>query len=419
MVDVAFGSAVNIRINEIYYDPAVPSADEARMEFIELYVAEGGIDPSHWYLTDWDENNYWEIPKLCPEVATGDFIVVHIGPGVDDIQGPVYHFYMGNSNSQLSNIGDPITLHFDDDSNHDRLQDEVLDFVTYEGGSDSELSLCNPWAGWPNDGTDPTDPGAEAPNDLGKSMQLFGEDLDNGSNWMAGPPTEGRENSLVGEVYWSENIREVRNQVDGTIVGVTAAVHSPIGAVNYERRQFWLQDETAGIVVDNTPEKTSIGYQPGDIVSVTGTLTTRYGERQIKLEGGPGAPHGTAQLQPPISLSVETFRENLLNGPDEYQGCLVRLENIWFDSSYRDCWESDTSYRIRQAGSPEGSATVYIRIEDGCELVGEPLPEGISMTVTGMVSRFYNYPRILPRYCSDLEYEPFSTIEGSSWRSYR
>lgn len=414
----AFGGAKNIRINEVYYDPPGGAAEERFHEFIELYVVEGGFDPSYWYVTDWDAGSYWEIPPSCPVVNTGEFIVIHIGPGENVDTGPVYHFYMNSSESKLSNLGEPISLHEDNDSSHDRLVDRAHDFMVYNGGTDTELALCSPWAGWPNDGVNPTDPGPSAPADQGKSVQLIGEDLDNGSNWKAGPPTVGAPNSVIPVVQWAADLAQVKALADGTVVGATAVVHTPIGLINFERRQFWLQDHTAGILIDNTPEMTTRNYAEGDVLCVTGTLMTERRVRQIVLEGDPGAPVGTAPLQSVQPLTVAEYRESVLNGSDEYQSELIQLTRVFFDATPPSRWQANTSYRIRDAAYGIGSATAYIRIEDGCELVGESVPKR-AFHIVGQSSRYDSYPRILPRYLSDISFDQVSCVAEEEFAEYR
>lgn len=184
--------AMNIRINEIKYD--APGGDTPDDEYIELYVVEGGIDPSFWYVTDWDSNNYWEIPASCPTVLTGEFLVIHLGSGSNDYVGPVYHFYVGETTAHLTNLGEPLSLCEDNDGTHDRLTDTTHDFVAY---GDFLVSFSSSrLQGWPNDGTTPTDfiepTGAEY-----ESLQLIGSDLDNSSNWRSATPTVGKKNELI------------------------------------------------------------------------------------------------------------------------------------------------------------------------------------------------------------------------------
>jgi len=179
-------SAGKIRINEIYYDPPGLSSTEVDSEFIELYVVEGGFDPSGWYLLDWDsDHKKWAVPDSCPQVKTGDYIVFHFGKGTNYDSSGAYHFYMGETSSKLSNSGDPIGLRDD--------KDVPRDFVTYEGGTDSELTGSD-FCLWPNDGVKPTGTELEVPSDSGSSMQFSGDNIDNSRNWIIAEPTCGYKN---------------------------------------------------------------------------------------------------------------------------------------------------------------------------------------------------------------------------------
>lgn len=176
--------AGKIRINEIYYDPPSLASEEVDGEFIELYVIEGGFDPSGWYVLDWDDDHKkWVIPDLCPYINSGDYIVLHLGKGADYDSSTARHFYIGETSSKLSNSGDPIGLRDD--------KDVPQDFVSYDGGTDSELKSSD-FCLWPNDGKNPLDYGLEA--DSGFSLQFSGDDLDNSKNWIVAEPTCGYQN---------------------------------------------------------------------------------------------------------------------------------------------------------------------------------------------------------------------------------
>ncbi|MFW9904780.1 MAG: LVIVD repeat-containing protein [Candidatus Thorarchaeota archaeon] len=187
-----------IRINEIKYETESknPIDEKANDEYIELLVVEGGFDPSYWYITDWDDNNYWEIPDSCPVVATGELIVLNLGYGFNDNTGPVYHFYMNKLQQQLNNQGEPLTLFTDNDSTHNRSEDLAYDFVVYGTMSQIELIPVNTWCGWPNNGSIAIDSIELAVVNY-ESIQLVGDDLDNKSNWFSCKPTPGEINKLT------------------------------------------------------------------------------------------------------------------------------------------------------------------------------------------------------------------------------
>ncbi|MFH1287687.1 MAG: hypothetical protein ABII25_03215 [bacterium] len=186
--------AEKIRINEIYYDPPGLASVESDSEFIELYVVEGGFDPSGWYVLDWDNGHKkWAIPDSCPQVNNGDYIVLHLGKDTDYDSSGAYHFCMGETSSKLSNSGDPIGLRDD--------KDTPQDFVTYEGGTDSELTSSD-FCSWPNDGKDPLSTELKVSADSGLSLQFSVGAIhesplqisDNSQNWITAEPTCGYEN---------------------------------------------------------------------------------------------------------------------------------------------------------------------------------------------------------------------------------
>lgn len=182
-----------IQVNEINYNSQGEEGPED--EYIELFVVVGAIDPSYWYVTDWDTNNHWMIPDSCPVVSTGEFIVIHLGSGTNDNIGPVYHYYMSETSPQLSNLGEPLTLFEDTDAVHNRSSDVAHDFVAYGTFTEDELTGADPWCGWPNDGDSPLDF-----IDIGvnyESLQLIGEDINSRTNWHSANPTPSEPNKLI------------------------------------------------------------------------------------------------------------------------------------------------------------------------------------------------------------------------------
>ena len=208
--------AVKIRINEINYD--APGVENPEEEFIELFVLVGGINLSYWYVTDWDDNDYWEIPTISPFFSAGDYIVLHLGSGIIDNDGPIYHYYMNETTAKLSNLGEPITLFEDNDSTHDRIKDTAHDFVVYGVNSEGELALTNAWCEWPNNNSSATDFITPVGADY-ESIQLIGTDLDNGGNWWSAKPTAGQANELVHKFFEEFNTTDYQDTLTTTAFG--------------------------------------------------------------------------------------------------------------------------------------------------------------------------------------------------------
>jgi len=168
-------------INEVLYDRS--SSNDG--EFVELYALTD-TTVTGWQLTDQDVLTY-TLPALAP--AAGEYVVIHIGSGVDDLTGPVYHLYTNKySGGIFNNSGDDVTLLNSTGS--------CVDYLAFENGSaiDPPPTGCT-WSGSPN----PTNG-----NHSGTSIALCtnGTDTDSTSDWgVSGtcgtyaPDTEGFDNN--------------------------------------------------------------------------------------------------------------------------------------------------------------------------------------------------------------------------------
>ncbi|UCG01619.1 MAG: hypothetical protein JSW11_18665 [Candidatus Heimdallarchaeota archaeon] len=185
-----------IRINEIKYEIQELRVEWAKDEYIELLVIEGGFDPSYWYVTNGGNDNFWEIPSSCPLVSSNDIIVIHLGVGVNDNDGPVFHFYMNEIAEQLTNHGDSISLFEDNDSLHNLSEDTAHDFVAFGITTEDKIDLKRSWGNWPNNGKIVTETIKWELN-RHESLQLIGNDLDNSDNWFPAKITPGRSNKLI------------------------------------------------------------------------------------------------------------------------------------------------------------------------------------------------------------------------------
>lgn len=110
--DVAYWVMLNdpivsaeMKINEILYQQVTNGS--ANEEFIEFYVTKSG-DLKNYLFTDQDgSSHHYRFPKHS--VTKGDYVILHIGSGLDSVSGNVHHFY-ANSSELLNNTGDEILL---------------------------------------------------------------------------------------------------------------------------------------------------------------------------------------------------------------------------------------------------------------------------------------------------------------------
>ncbi|NOZ06357.1 MAG: lamin tail domain-containing protein [Chloroflexi bacterium] len=168
-------------INEVLYDRSSSNGGE----FVELYALTD-TTVTGWQLTDQDVLTY-TFPALT--VAAGEYIVVHIASGSNDLTGPVYHLYTNKyTGGVFNNPGDDTTL-LDSTGT-------CVDYVAYENGAaiDPPPTGCT-WTGSPN----PTNG-----NHTGTSIALCanGTDTDATTDWgesgtcgTYAPDTEGFDNN--------------------------------------------------------------------------------------------------------------------------------------------------------------------------------------------------------------------------------
>ena len=136
----------NIKINEVLYKESAGKVDE----FIEFYVHESG-DLKGYLFSDQDGNSY-RFPKHS--VEKGDYVILFIGAGTNNVEGNIHRFYMGKTSNILENSGDDVSLFApvnDDITIVDGIPQFVKphDYMSYGSGYDnSAVSFMGATASW-------------------------------------------------------------------------------------------------------------------------------------------------------------------------------------------------------------------------------------------------------------------------------
>jgi PKD repeat protein len=93
------------------------------------------------------------------------------------------------------------------------------------------------------------------------------------------------------------------------------------------RHQKYIQDATAGILIDDNAGAITTAYAVGDaLTNITGTVAEFGGMMQFTPESDPGAPASTGNV---ISPEIVTLTQ-LTNNWEDYESELVRLANLTF-----------------------------------------------------------------------------------------
>ena len=209
-----------VLISEIYYE----TPDDVNNEFIELTVRDeagtGDINISGWYITTLDGDKH-----VLPDVVglgNFDYVAIRTGPGISDLDATdgSTTIYLSLVSEVLDNTGDEVAL-FDADDN-------LIDFVRYKGGNGDPVL-----GGWSSG-----DAGPVADN-IAKSVQIHGSDLNSSDNWVSASPSIAEPNHFEwiineadGLLYQIHNGRNFPEIPDGPRTEVQFDIHNVSAAMN-------------------------------------------------------------------------------------------------------------------------------------------------------------------------------------------
>ncbi len=150
-------------------------------------------------------------------------------------------------------------------------------------------------------------------------------------------------------------------------------------------RNYYIQDETGGMAIFDSPDNRAIDYSIGDLIQVTGTTAAFNLDKQVQTLTC-FSRVGTDNVLPvPTPIAVA----DLCN----YQGQLVSIADVTLTGTGTS-FQGSTNYSITgQAGQ--------VRIYNTTNLVGALRPTGTT-SVTGVVGVFNSTCQIFPRFVDDV-----------------
>jgi len=166
---------------------------------------------------------------------------------------------------------------------------------------------------------------------------------------------------------------------------------------NYRSQKF-IQDATAGILIDDNSGNITTTYDIGDgITGIIGSLGAYQGMLQFKPVLDPGAATSTGNTITPVVLTVTEFVDNF----ETYEGMLVRVNGLTFDTGEEKAdFANGTVYNTSDAASNilEFRTTFY-----NVDYIGEPIPTDVQ-DITGIANqRTGNY--LTARFAADFDTE--------------
>ena len=164
------------------------------------------------------------------------------------------------------------------------------------------------------------------------------------------------------------------------------------GQMSY-RNQKYLQDATAGILIDDPKGVIKTSYNTGDgITGIVGTITEHNGVVQLVPVEDPGAASSSQNSFAPKVVTISELKSSLSN----YESQLIKIEGIKFKDAGGK-FENGKNYTIYF-----GSETTVCRTQFyDTDLIGTEIPD--SVHITGIAGNYKGSAQICPRELSDIE----------------
>lgn len=148
------------------------------------------------------------------------------------------------------------------------------------------------------------------------------------------------------------------------------------------RNQKYIQDNTAGILIDDVAARLGNDYEIGDkLINITGTLTDYNGLLQFipTEEGQPAVSSGN-----PVNYQVLTLSTYLAD-PDAYQSQYIAIDGLTIsDNPEGDgTFQNGKGYPMTDGTNDVEGRTQFFNIP----IIGQPIPSGVT-AVVGFGGRF-------------------------------
>lgn len=190
-----------------------------------------------------------------------------------------------------------------------------------------------------------------------------------------------------------KSIQEVKQEQDDR--GVKTIGQVTVAPSVYGTQTFYIQDETGGIQMylhsGNFP-----ALHEGDVIQVTGTLSTSRGERRIKLADATGIVSSNA------TVSVSSKEQYIAMVDQLYVGELLTIEGVVQS-------KSSTKLVLESAGE---TMTIYLKTNPAID--PNQFSRGDELSVTGILTVYDGELRLRPRSEKDIVIKEAATTIATS-----
>jgi len=196
-----------------------------------------------------------------------------------------------------------------------------------------------------------------------------------------------------------ENIAALKAITPGTSTVYT--ITNPV-IVSYKhtwRNQIFVQDSTAGLLIDDYPDIITTNYNIGDaITGLKGTtqVFTTTGQFQLVPTADPGPASSTGNVLEPIIITANQLNETY----DAYDARLVTLNNVHFVEPTGN-FANNQTYPMAQGATAFNFFTTFQSSSSDVDYIGSAIPTGL-INLTGLPTHRAIGAVIAARYLSDM-----------------
>lgn len=190
------------------------------------------------------------------------------------------------------------------------------------------------------------------------------------------------------------NLAALRAGTQGKYYRVTGEVNLTYNVGN-SRNQRYLQDASAGILIDDNGGIITTSYNVGDgITNLKGKLSSYGGVLQLVPTVDPGAASSNGNTVTPKTVTLADLKANI----NDYESEWVKISSASFD-------DADGTARFAAAKNyniTEGGETIVFRTQfSGADFIGNVIPSG-SHNITGIAARFNSTVQIFATQASGI-----------------
>lgn len=170
------------------------------------------------------------------------------------------------------------------------------------------------------------------------------------------------------------------------------------------RNQKYIQDETAAILIDDSPGMITTTYNQYDgITGITGKLNVNNGLMQFQPSENTDEATSSENSITPVIITIS----DLMDNPGVYESQIIAIENVEFVlEDGETVFETGHNYTV----SDENDNTTIMRTNFfDADYIGEEIPTGIQDALVGIAARFHDDGQFFIRDTNDLEGGPLST----------